>query len=227
MRVPWVPREAIERKAHKVIYEYGKMVGRNVAPPIPVEHIIEGFLGLRLCFEDLEEKFGQKGILGVLILDEGRVVINTQLAESGPEGRYCFTCSHEVGHWILHRHLIKKAAKRSGDQSAIICRLSDARKSHEWQADYFAACLLMPRKHVFEAFKTVCGERPLVLENEDSKLGGTWVAVDPCVSNWHYIAQLVCNAGGFDNVSKEAMAIRMLELGLIVNTTEAKIGWGV
>ena len=35
----------------------------------------------------------------------------------------------------------------------------------------------------------------------------------------------MCEAGGFSNVSKQAMIIRLQELGLLINLTEVKMDW--
>jgi hypothetical protein len=32
---------------------------------------------------------------------------------------------------------------------AVVCRSSEAKKREEWQADFYASCLLMPRKMIF------------------------------------------------------------------------------
>jgi len=67
--------------------------------------------------------------------------------------------------------------------------------------------------------------KEMVLDNIRSRLGGTAACVDPCVANWHFIADAVREAGGFTNVSKEAMIIRLRELGLVLNRTDAYMGW--
>ncbi|UCG08877.1 MAG: hypothetical protein JSV83_09595, partial [Desulfobacterales bacterium] len=104
------------------------------------------------------------------------------------------------------------------------CRLQDAKKPIEWQADYFASCLLMPEAQVCEAFYKIFGTRPLVLYNLNSSFCGP-ICFDPCVENWPVIAAKVKQAGGFTNVSKQAMIIRLQELGLVRNETRARLSW--
>jgi hypothetical protein len=48
---------------------------------------------------------------------------------------------------------------------------------------------------------------------------------DPCVKNWYRIADVVCDAGGFCNVSKQAMIIRLQDLNLVINQTNTPMGW--
>jgi hypothetical protein len=73
-------------------------------------------------------------------------------------GRYHFTLAHEAGHWRLHRKYYLEDVSQGrlfGDdltKPAYVCRSSDKRPV-EWQADQFAANLLMPRKLVYAAWE--------------------------------------------------------------------------
>ena len=226
MKVPWLAKDEIAWKAFRLLTDYEAMVGRKIGPPIPVEDIIERYLGLNLCFEDLDGLLDGKNVLGALYVKSMRVCVNEKLLEGRNEGRLVFTCAHEAGHWVLHRHLVDTAGRPGDDTGAIVCRAKNARKPIEWQADYFAACLLMPEDEVKRAFYASCGPEALVLTNVRSCFGGTAQCIDPCAENWHLIADLVCEAGRFTNVSRQAMIIRMEELGLLVNLTSERVGWG-
>lgn len=226
MRVSWLKKEEIAESAAKVITDYQEMLGHSIEPPIPIENIIERYLDLRLSYEDLVEKLGVEDVLGATYVKSRRVFINMRLLDDKSEGRLIFTCAHEAGHWVLHRRFVDKATRGGSQNSEIICRTKDAREPIEWQADYFASCLLMPEDNVKDAFSAVCDKEALVLNNIKSSFGGTAVCIDPCVQNWHLIADMTREAGGFMNVSKLAMIIRMQELGLVVNLTGTRIGWG-
>jgi len=225
MRVPWLEKETIARQAERLIADYEAVIGAKVTPPIPVEDVIERFLGLDLTYENLDEKLGMNDVLGATYVRSKRISINRKLLEDKNEGRLVFTCAHEVGHWVLHRRLVEDAARSERIREAIVCRAKNAREPAEWQADYFASCLLMPVREMKEAFFMVCPSGRLVLDNVKSALGGTAVCVDPCLENWHFIAEMVREGGGFTNVSKEAVAFRMEELGLLINRTGSRIGW--
>jgi Zn-dependent peptidase ImmA (M78 family) len=106
----------------------------------------------------------------------------------------------------------------------IFCRIRDAKKPIEWQADYFASCMLMPEAAVRDAFGTCFGSRPLMLYNVKSAYCGP-LCFDPCVETWPKIARAVREAGGFSNVSKQAMIIRLQDLGLVKNETQARLTW--
>ena len=162
--VPYLADEAIERDSVSLIEEYEHARGVTIEPPIPIEDILEKHLKLRIEFDDLHARHnvprpenGQTDILGA-IYGDGSIFIDESLdPEENPvrEGRYRFTLAHEGGgHWRLHQHLIKEDTAQAslfGDDGApkFICRSSHAKERVEWQADFYASCLLMPRKMVF------------------------------------------------------------------------------
>jgi hypothetical protein len=70
-----------------------------------------------------------------------------------------FTAAHEIGHWVLHRYNYqnwKFSSKRTDDledDEQSLCRLSN-RSPKDWleyQANTFAAALVMPRQMFFAA----------------------------------------------------------------------------
>jgi hypothetical protein len=162
--VPYLADEAIERDSVSLIEEYEHARGVTIEPPIPIEDILEKHLKLRIEFDDLHARHnvprpenGQTDILGA-IYGDGSIFIDESLdPEENPvrEGRYRFTLAHEGGgHWRLHQHLIKEDTAQAslfGDDGApkFICRSSQAKERVEWQADFYASCLLMPRRMVF------------------------------------------------------------------------------
>jgi len=82
----------------------------------------------------------------------------------------------------------------------------------------------MPRGAVKSAFHKCYGSRPLILYNVKSAFCGP-ICFDTCVENWPKIAGVVKDAGGFSNVSKQAMMIRLQDLGLVQNETRASLSW--
>jgi Zn-dependent peptidase ImmA (M78 family) len=162
--VPYLADEAIERDSVSLIEEFEHARCVTIEPPIPIEDILEKHLKLRIEFDDLHARHnvprtenGQTDILGA-IYGDGSIFIDESLdPEENPvrEGRYRFTLAHEGGgHWRLHQHLIKEDTSQAslfGDDGApkFICRSSQAKERVEWQADFYASCLLMPRKMVF------------------------------------------------------------------------------
>ncbi|MGD8520988.1 MAG: ImmA/IrrE family metallo-endopeptidase [Desulfobacterales bacterium] len=224
MIVPWLPKKQITDYASKLIEDYTQIVQRDVHPPIPIEDIIERGLNLQLGFANLRKKLEMDDVLGATFIRQRRVCVDESLLNDKSEGRLCFTFAHEIGHWVLHRKLINHACRSNSLANFIFCRLRDAKKPIEWQADYFASCLLMPAEQIRNAFYHIFGPRPLILYNLKSSFWGP-ISFDPCVENWPVIAAKVKESGGFTNVSKQAMIIRLQELGLVKNETRTRLSW--
>jgi Zn-dependent peptidase ImmA (M78 family) len=182
--VPYLSEGQIERDAALLLAEFSQGRGVTIQPPIPVEDIVEKYLKLRVEFDDTHRLFDvprhpeqEPDILGALIFNERRIIIDESLDPDEnlfKEGRYRFTLGHEGGgHWRLHRHLyLKQPAQFSlFDEpalSAVVCRISQARERIELQADYYAACLLMPKPLVFQAWQERFGNiEPHVLRRRN------------------------------------------------------------
>jgi len=225
MKVPWISKEKIALKATELMEAFQVVAGYTVKPPIPVEDIIERVLGLRLLYEDLEKVFGSNDVLGATYVESGVICINERLFEHSSEGRLVFTCAHEVGHWVLHRRYVDVEETYNSKGEAIVCSLKNAKAPIEWQADYFAACLLMPEKEIREAFREVCSPDPLVISNAKRAVEEGSRCEEPFVEQWPFIAAAMCEAGGFSNVSKQAMIIRLQDLGLLINKTSTIMNW--
>ena len=225
MKVPWISKEEIAQKAMDLIETFQTMAGYTVRPPVPVEDIIERSLGLRLVYEDLEKVFGSNDVLGATYVESKVICINERLFEHSSEGRLVFTCAHEAGHWVLHRRHVDVEGRSDAEDEAIVCSLRNAKTPIEWQADYFAACLIMPEKEIREAFQKVCGPEPFVVKNVRGGVEKGSRSEEPFVEQWPFIAAAMCEAGGFSNVSKQAMIIRLQDLGLLINRTTTRMDW--
>ena len=111
-------------------------------------------LKLSLDFDDLHKKLGipitgdDPEVLGALWVESREVFIDQSLdPDENPamEGRFRFTVAHEIGHWWLHRGYIQDTPGEMLHRGpTVVCRASHWREPIEWQADTFAAALLMP-----------------------------------------------------------------------------------
>ena len=211
MEVPWRAREEIEGETQVVLNEYSTKIKQINSPPIPVENIIESFLGLQLEIDDLNKGSFYRDNLGYLFIEEKKVVIDSELENQ--EGRYNFTCAHEVGHWVLHKDLYLQnktqiAFFKFEKSPSIVCRESQKKKNIEWQADYFAGALLMPKEVVRAALR----------KNKQDNFTETFT--DETLKFWgmnkedycRMIASLYNKRFG---VSIQAMQIRLEELGFL------------
>jgi hypothetical protein len=208
-----------------LIEDFERRAGYTVSPPIPVEEIIERALGLEIHYVNLEKILGSRDALGATYSKSRRILINERLFEHSSEGRLVFTCAHEAGHWVLHRRYADCSGKEGAENDAIVGKTVDTRDPIEWQADYFASCLLMPEKPVAKAFERICGTGPIIVRAERRVLEDS--GHEAFAEQWPYIAAAMCEAGGFSNVSRQAMIIRLQDLGLLVNETGKMLDWEV
>src|SRR5580704_5516232 len=178
--VPYLADQMIESDAALLLTEYAHACGIVIAPPIPIEDIVEKHLKLGIEFDDTHKLFGvprsglDPDILAAIFFDDRRIVIDESLdPEENPakEGRYRFTLAHEGGgHWRLHRHLFAKDPAQISlfnepAPPSVVCRSSQAKEPVEWQADFYASCLLMPRKLIFETWRERFGTTaPFIFE---------------------------------------------------------------
>jgi Zn-dependent peptidase ImmA (M78 family) len=243
IQVPYMAEETIERDAEALLAQFAHARDVEVRAPIPIEDIVEKHLRLRVEFDDLHRLLDlpssglslDPDIFGAIWLDSGKIVIDESLdPEERPamEGRYRFTLAHEGGgHWRLHRGLIRENCEQGSlftdvPKPTVVCRSSQAKERVEWQADFYAACLLMPRRLVHAEWKESLGRtRPLLLSDlrpnakvmmraqtliyEQGRSEGA--AVDDAL--FESVAEPMARRFG---VSRVAMRIRLEKLGLLL-----------
>jgi len=157
--VPFLTKQQIEDEAALLLAEYGQTHGPVIAPPVPVDDIVELYLKLTLEFKDLRRLFGFGDVHGALWVNDRRIGIDQSLDPAQNKamlGRYHFTLAHEAGHWRLHRGLYQRRADqptllKDAQRADYVCRSSDT-SPIEWQANWFAAGLMMPREMVKRAW---------------------------------------------------------------------------
>lgn len=211
--VPYLRKSELEGVALALLYEYAQKADKVIRPPIPVEKILEDYLGYKL---DITEKgiFGVRELLGGLILNEQKVCINALLLNQ--EGRFNFTVAHEIGHDQLHKEWLLGRKKQMNffektSMPDVLCRENAGTKDRgEWQADYFAANLLMPRDYVLDGYKVLFGSKPTDFSRTSKRITFTfdeeWQARD--------MVNTMKEACGFANVSTMALRNRLIDLGL-------------
>ena len=161
--------------------------------PTPIEDIIENYCGITIDYKTFSDKdiLGatafSKGIIQVIengektvfLVDKGTIIISNELAEdSSQEGRLLYTFAHELGHCVYHRKLYEEPDNSNqpslfsdeiSNKNIISCHreffeIENNKNWIEWQADYFASCILMPKESVHEFWK------PYILEPEKFEL---------------------------------------------------------
>jgi hypothetical protein len=239
-QVPYLSEEVIERDAASLLAEYEHARGVRIAPPIPIEDIAEKYLKLRFEFDDTHKLFGvprhaerDADILGAIFFDEARIVIDESLdpvENPAKEGRYRFTLGHEGGHWRLHRPLFADSSAPTAlfnhpAATSFICRSSQVFRREEWQANFYASCLLMPRKLVFDAWNEMCPDRKQRVLRPTTPIEHPFVEIVPFKGCILGLEITESDDAALDNfvqpfaerflVSPIAMRIRLEKLGLL------------
>lgn len=217
--------QEFEDEAALLLAEYGNKHGQVIAPPVPVDEMVELYLGLSLEFLDMQKLFGVGDVHGALWVNEKRVGIDQRLdPASNPAmlGRYHFTLAHEAGHWRLHRQLFLRRANQHSlfpegkERPEYICRSSDT-EPIEYQANRFASCLLMPREMLKRSWhEWRDGMDPIYLTDLRAEQGGD--GTDEMV-----MENAVRPLAGKFQVSPEAMRIRAEGMGLLLRKREATL----
>jgi IrrE N-terminal-like domain len=217
--------EEFEDEASLLLAEYSNKHDHVIAPPIPVDEIVELYFKLRLEFLDMKKLFGVDDVHGALWVNEKRVGIDQRLdpAQNPAKlGRYHFTLAHEAGHWRLHRHLFQRRANQLSlfpegvDRPEYICRSSDTTPI-EYQANRFASCLLMPREMIKRAWHEWHGDMdPIYLPDLRAERGNR-------VADEIMLEDAVRPMAAKFQVSPEAMRIRTEGFGLLLRKKEVTL----
>lgn len=149
---PCPGRRIIDRPAWSCLERCRRRLGLDEIPlPVPVEEWIEGPLDIRFGFTDLS--YLGPDILGVAFVADREILVDDRVLQD--EGRYRFTCAHELGHLVLDRN-----AKSVFHKLAALDPF-DSPDRYERQADRFAAAFLMPVPRMERALIRILDTRRL------------------------------------------------------------------
>ena len=136
-------------------------------------------------------------VLGVMIGKENKIAID-QILETKPDIKR-FTQAHEIGHWVLHKELNLENFSDSEltlNQNQIPSTPLDW---IEWQANNFAACLLMPTQSILDAIQQKIKLLKIQTKTDDKK-----EIIRP-----HEYLKLIQSLQFQFGVSKTALALRI------------------
>ena len=217
----YLSRKELEDIADKVTRKYFHLLHATTGslPPIDPILLAEEIVHLKVRFLPL---CSDGSILGLTAFDSidlnfnmsdgstftehisnGDVVIDSTLQESGVLGRCNFTIAHETGHQILYNLFPADYGAVCNRKSHIMYRRE--KESHnwvEWQADSLAAFIMMPRILISESmYRFDLGDKVEMLNR----------VFRPA----EY--QRFCDMATYLGVSKQALSIRLKQLGYLDN----------
>lgn len=162
---------------------------------LPIDaSVIAEFLDLDLVWDTIPDD--EDGAIAARILPLEKLI---EINENIPQLRGGFgesTIAHEIGHWVLHIDVEKVESyirlQRKGVDVKVkpfLCRSTNLARI-EWQAQYFAGCLLMPQ-HVLTKLKEgkdltkwqhlyqIAGELGVTISNLTTRLQDLgWISLD-------------------------------------------------
>lgn len=222
--------EMLARQLSIALWKHRKAAWR-ASPPETPQGVLKATTALRILGFELEfvDSLGEVPdggalieIAGLIDRDAGRVEISNRF----PAEVRNFTAAHELGHALLHREDVVLHRDRARDGAAS----RSTRDPIENQADKFAACFLMPARLVRDAFQNRYAVAPFVIDARTSFEAG-FSSVDAFrarIRDRRGLAVFLAGATTFGaggvpfaslaqefGVSREAMAIRLEELGLV------------
>ncbi|MGL5941418.1 MAG: ImmA/IrrE family metallo-endopeptidase [Waterburya sp.] len=135
-----------------------QMEKADKTPQLPIDAgVIAEFLDLDLVWDTIPDD--EQGAIAARILPLEKLI---EINENIPQLRGGFgasTIAHEIGHWILHidtekveRYIRLKEKGVDVQVKPFLCRSQNNLARIEWQAQYFAGCLLMPQ-HILTELK--------------------------------------------------------------------------
>jgi Zn-dependent peptidase ImmA (M78 family)/transcriptional regulator with XRE-family HTH domain len=240
-------KKAITQAANKILQKNGLGPGSYKAPT-PIELLVDNEDGVSYIIAQLPSTNGDPVVLGRTRWNGGvrEITINTDLADSSRESdmhRFRFTLGHEFFHAIEHLQLPSAGGGgqllRSVDEVGFVDRAVKYRQSaaeravhhwaktdqsrglntpedwREWQANTFASAILMPDWAVTDFFTTHFEAECVCVPAGNNAREAALAVASEVLSEVTY-AQSISQVFG---VSRQAMAIRLLELGLVREVT--------
>ena len=214
-------KECLEKEAEQFLMQYCREALEQ-PQVVPIRQIAEEKMGINLIvdkslsddlsvfgatvFVDSDVDVLTDGELEQLHCKAGTVLLDPDVLMMRNMGSYNFTLAHEVYHWYAHRAymLLRMANAGQGhakqDSAVQQCYVYNNGSSRtpaalaEIQADAVAARILMPRRAVVKQYKELQEKYGTAEE------------------------MMVADLAIFFEVSKQAMSIRLEELGIMANT---------
>ena len=145
----YLRKEYIEQAADNLLEQMREDPCYKVTFPLDPTRVAE-FLDLDVVWDTIPSD--EKGKIAARILPLKKLI---EINDSIPDLRGAFgnsTIAHEIGHWILHinHDEVNGAISQqtldlfSDMHQPFLCRSMTAQQGIEWQAQYFASCLMMP-----------------------------------------------------------------------------------
>lgn len=202
--VPYMEKQKIEELSVSILSKIEYTSG-----PVPLENICKLLENLSGLVVKRNVKL-HEGILGQISFGPDIIAIDDSQTSTPERSR--FTLSHELGHFALehHRFVVRESChdEDMDTENSGAVNLKDVRRM-EWQANYFASCLLLPKEQFErELFKQAQlnelydrGYGLLFLDNQKCNIDTFYDVTTPLMKKFQ--------------VSRSVIKLRLLKLGFL------------
>lgn len=210
--VPFIQKERIEELSVEILDRYHsndieapiKLICDNLERENNIKFLFEKTLGTdALGFE----------ILGKISLTPSTVISISSDAHTNPF-RLKFTIAHELGHFYLNHFEYMYAEyyseKDYENEIPSFIKIEDIKRL-EWQANYFASCLLLPKEKFVKEFLT------LICKEEIKNRGYGILFVDNQECNLNNFYMVTNKLRDLFKVSRKVIEIRLKNLDLLTD----------
>jgi len=146
-------------KAKEIIQKYNPL---DIIP-FPFENVVNGEVLLKgihyIDFTALNKTL-DKNIAGLILYDKEseEEYFSVLVSKSDSINRQYFTVAHELGHYFLHKDILRDKGIVSDTRESIAMFRGDLPGQAETEANYFAAELIMPENKIREMFVLLNGD---------------------------------------------------------------------
>jgi Zn-dependent peptidase ImmA (M78 family) len=157
----FLEKQEIEATAIAILQQMQQTPNYQPKFPLDTSRVAE-FLGLDVVWDSISDD--SQGTIAARIMPLQRLIEMNENLPKLREGLGESTIAHEIGHWVLHinveavdEYVKLQQTGNSVPTETLLCRYGTQLTGIEWQAQYFASCLLMPRYQL----EKVCQGRDL------------------------------------------------------------------
>jgi Zn-dependent peptidase ImmA (M78 family) len=207
--VPFIEKDELENVAARILKDISYMTGK-----VPLQQLCEYEADRSGLVVNLNVRpssdFGERQVLGRITFDPPRIEVYRQVNPT--LGRTRFTLAHELAHHLLgHGKYMRREYCQDADfsferQSAP--EGTDIEKM-EFQANFLASNLLLPKANVIEDFQNLVHQ----LELPNRGYGQLYLDTQPC--NIQSFERITAHFMRQYGVSRTAITIRLQSLGLL------------
>lgn len=211
--------DQINEIAVSFLNDFNKTITENVLP-VPISELVKYLEEIKLLKvnskNNLKDDNGNE-LLGYFDLNNNSIYINHSIQNTI---RFPFVLAHEIGHFVLHSNLRANQFIydnfKDSEYSLFIQKhkLINDKNWIEWQANCFAACLLMPKESLITKLVAVQMEKGI------SKQGRIYLDGQN-VNQKDYI-DIIEKLGLFFGVSKTSVEYRLESLNIIERPLPSK-----